>query len=206
MKKENKEVILNIIGIFLIIFSILAISYAAYRGMTDLIFWFCYIGMIIIGIGCLTKNDTLIASQINLTAGFLIFWIIDFFYILFTNQTLFGITNYFFNEPILIPKLFSLEHFFLLPISIYALYLVSLKSKDFWKISIIQATIIFLILRILNISENNVNCSFISCVSFIQNNSFYILNWFIIVFSMVFITNFILVKLFYNKSYSSNSK
>jgi len=200
MKKESQELILKIIGIFLIVFAVFAITYAGYRGMPDLIFWFCYLGMFIIGIGCLTKNDSLIASQINLIAGFLIFWIADFFYIFIADKTLFGITNYFFEEALILPRIITLEHFFLLPLSIYALYLVKLKTKDFWKISILQAMIIFAILRIFNISEYNVNCSFYSCVSFIPNNSFYILNWFIIVFAMIFITNFILVKLFYKNS------
>jgi len=195
----KRDLILRTIGIFFIAFGLFAITAGLILGRPDLVFWFCYLALILIGIGCLTKNDTLIASQINLTAGFLIFWIIDFFYILITNQPLWGITNYFFQESLLIPKIVTLEHFFLLPLSLIALYLVKLKSKHFWKISIFQAALVFIILRTLNISKFNVNCAFSSCVSFIPNQPSVILNWFITVFAMIFITNFILIKLFYNK-------
>jgi len=200
MKPKTKNIILKLIGIFLVAYWLFAIGSGIYFNRPDLIFWFCYLAMILIAIGCFTKDGSLIASQINLTAGFLIFWLIDFFYQFITKNTLWGITDYFFEQGWTIPRIVSLEHFFLLPLSLYALYLVKLKSKDFYKISIFQATLVFIILRVFNISEFNVNCAFHSCVSFIPNQPSVILNWFIVFFSSIAIISYLLVRGFYEKS------
>jgi len=199
MKPKTKTIILRILGTISIAYGLFAISAGIYFNRPDLVFWFCYLALILVGIGCFIKSDSLIASQINLTAGFLIFWLIDFFYQFITKEPLWNITNYFFNQGWSIPKIVSLEHFFLLPLSLYALYLVKLKSKDFYKISIFQGISIFIILRAFNISEYNVNCAFRRCASFIPEYPSTILNWLVFFFIMIFITNYVVVKLFYEE-------
>ena len=95
----KKEVIIKILGVFLIIFGLLAMIQAISKGEPILIFWICYIGMIIIGIGCLLNKSYLISSQLNIITIPLILWDIDFFSFLMSKSTLFGLADYFFKEP-----------------------------------------------------------------------------------------------------------
>ena len=192
----KKEVIIKILGVFLIIFGLLAMIQAISKGEPILIFWICYIGMIIIGIGCLLNKSYLISSQLNIITIPLILWDIDFFSFLMSKSTLFGLADYFFKEPSLISRLVSLEHLFLIPLGILAFYLVRDKkdkkqnNKNSLLISILEVTILFIILRIINISDKNINCAFYFCIPYI-NPEPYVLWWFVIVFLLIFLTNII---------------
>ena len=171
--------------------------YGVLRGEPILILWVCYIGMIIIGLGCLLKNRQLILSQLNILTIPLILWDIDFISFLITKQTFFGLTDYFFEETLIIARAISLEHLFLIPLGILAFYLTKDKKseiKNAWKISIVELTLLFIILRIVNISDKNINCAFYSCIPYI-NPEPYVLWWFVISFLGVFLTNFIYMKI-----------
>ena len=192
---KNKELALKTLGIFLLIFGIFAISYGIYRGKPSWIFWLCYIGMILIGIGCLKKDSMLIASQLNIVVVYLLFWNIDFFYRIITNTSLLGITDYFFNELLVSARIISLEHIFLLPLSFLALYLIKLERKDHWKISLIQLVIIYFISKFLTLKEYNVNCVFHSCVNFIPSEPFFPIIWFSIAIPATFLTAFLINKI-----------
>ncbi len=196
----KKEVIIKILGVFLIIFGLLAMIQAISKGEPILIFWICYIGMIIIGIGCLLNKSYLISSQLNIITIPLIMWDIDFFSFLILKRTIFGLADYFFKEPSIISRLISLEHLFLIPLGILAFYLVKDKkdkkqnNKNSLLISILEVTILFIILKIINISDKNINCVFYSCIPYINPKPYW-LWWFAISFLIVFVTNFVYRKI-----------
>mgnify|MGYP001579157849 CR=1 FL=1 len=193
MKQRTKTIILNILGIFFIGFGLLAIIQAIKTENPSGIFWLCYAAMILIGIGALRKDSFLIASQINLLFIPLLFWVFDFIYILFTGNSLFGLAEYFFTGNFLkLSRIISTEHLFLLPLGFLALYLIKLKRKDFWKVSVLQIVLFYLVTLALTDPEKNINCVFESCFAFI-GNSFYGLVWFFLFISMTAITNIILL-------------
>ena len=97
MKKDYVQRIILVFGV--LFFAIGILSY--YNGFQTSgfagIFWFSYTALVLIGIGILTKNPYLIGSQLNIILIPYIVWNIDFFYVLLTNESLLGITNYFFT-------------------------------------------------------------------------------------------------------------
>ncbi|MFH1053230.1 MAG: hypothetical protein V1740_02320, partial [Candidatus Woesearchaeota archaeon] len=134
----------NSIGIFLICYGLFAIIYYIFKGQPSWIFWFCYLAMILIGIGALKKDGVLIASQLNLLIFPLIFWIIDFIFQFLAKKPLWGITDYFFENIYFGARIISLEHFFLVPLGLIVLYFIRLKRNNSWMISIVQVFSVYL--------------------------------------------------------------
>ncbi len=188
-----------IIGIFFIIFGITAIINSIYIGSLERIFWFCYAGLILMGIGIISDNGEIVASQLAILTIPFIFWNIDFFYLLFTKQTLWGITNYFFNaESNNLDRIITFQHVFTLPLAYAFLFFHKPKRKDFWIISLIQIFIFYIIGILFTSPESNINCVFKSCLS-VTFPGPYPITWFIIFGLIIGITSLALIKIFYKK-------
>jgi hypothetical protein len=191
MKERGKRIILNIIGVYFLILGITAISLSLLKQMPTQLLYACYIGMILIGIGILTRKSFLILSQIYIIAIPSIVWGIDFFHWLIFKTPLWGMTDYFFlSSAITLDKFISLQHFYIFPLAIYTAKLIR-KEKNAWKLSLIQLIIIFLAVKILSPPELNINCVFYSCID-INWILPYNLIWFLISFSIVGITALLL--------------
>jgi len=188
----------TLIGFFLVFLGILAF----YNGFNSVglsgILWFSYTALFLIGIGILTRNSYLIASQLNIILIPYIFWNIDFFYVLLTGNTLWGVTNYFFQPRPFLAQLISMQHVFIVPLALLAIYFIKLKRKDFWKLSIIQVAVFFFLVRFLSNVEGNVNCVFENCLGFYINPMIYPILWFLAYFVMIALTTFLMtnVKVF----------
>lgn len=192
MEEKTKFIILDVIGVFFLILGILAIANAVYTRNPAQILYMCYIGLIIIGIGILTKRSFIIMSQIYILAIPLFVWSIDFLYWIIFNQPFLGITDYFFINPGFdLGKIISLQHLFTIPIAIYAASLIGIKRKDAWKLSFIQIILVYLLVRFISPPELNINCVFEPCIDLYPGPS-YRLVWFIAIFSMTFITSVLL--------------
>ncbi len=199
MKKKVERVILTLIGIFILFIGITTISYNFYLGTVAKIFWLCYIGMILIGIGILRKDSFLIVSQLNLISLTLILWTIDFFSSIIFGINIFGLSSYYSQLPTFW-KIMTIYHIILLPLSFYALYLIKLERKDAWKISFVQVTIFYFIIKWFTYPEYNLNDVFHSGISFIPTLPYYPIQWFILAFLMIITTNFLINKVyFYSK-------
>ncbi len=191
MKEKGKKIILNIIGVYFLILGITAILLSLLRQMPTQILYACYIGIILIGIGILTRKSFLILSQIYIITIPSIVWGIDFFHWLIFKTPLWGMTDYFFfNSAITLDKFVSLQHFYAIPLAIYTAKLIG-KGKNAWKLSLIQLLIIFIAVKILSPPELNINCVFYSCVN-INWMLPYNIVWFLISFSIVGITALLL--------------
>lgn len=193
MNKQN--ILINSIGFIFLLFGITAIIDRISKFETGLapILWMSYICLIIIGIGILKKDSSLIASQLCIIGIPYLFWNIDFFYHLITNSRLLGITDYFFVPGPIIGKIISSQHIFNLPLSILVICLIGLKRKDFWIISLIQVTIVFFISRIATNYSENVNCVYHNCANF-NFSLWYPLEWFLSYAIMIGLTSLILIK------------
>ncbi len=194
MNNKTKSFILTVIGTIYITLGVLAFYNAIRYAETAGILWFSYIAFFLIGLGIITRNSYLIASQINILLISYIFWNIDFFYILITSNSLWGITNYFFSPGPLLSKIITLQHLFTIPVSLFSIYLIKLKRKDFWKFSLVQITIFFFIIRIIGSMEENVNCVFENCLPLDLSFVPYPLAWFLAHIIMIFLTTLLLTK------------
>jgi len=194
-REDRINLALKILGIFMLTMGILIILYSLIFGHPDWIFWFCYMGMILIGIGALTKQPLLVKTQLNILTIPLLFWIIDFFSILFMDHSLFGISGYFFSELNIMARILSLEHFYLLPVGYMILFLLG-ESPKAWKLSVVQAAVVIFLTKILTSPANNVNAVFSSRFNFIPNGDFYFVSLIVISFLVIVITDFVTDKLF----------
>ena len=82
----NTNWILYFFGAFFLGIGLTAIFNTIYIGNTDGILWLCYMSMFIISIGMFFKDDGLIMSQLNIIFIPLLFWNVDFFYVLHTKS------------------------------------------------------------------------------------------------------------------------
>jgi len=184
---------------FIGLFFILVGAFAFYNGVELFgisgIFWFSYVALFLTGVGIYTKNSSLIASQLCIILIPYIFWNIDFFYVLATGNSLWGITDYFFQPRPLLAQIISVQHVFIVPISLLAIYFIKLKRKDFWIFSVIQVVLFYFLARILSNLEDNVNCAFQNCMSFYISPEIYPFFWFLAYFAMIGITALALTRI-----------
>ncbi|MCF7910729.1 hypothetical protein K9L16_03590 [Candidatus Pacearchaeota archaeon] len=200
-KKLIENLILDLIGFFLFGFGIAAIANSLFQQNPYQIFWGCYLGLIIMGIGIIKRNSFLIMSQVYILAIPLLIWDIDFLYWIIFQQPLWGITDYFFLETTLeLSKLISLQHLFSMPLALFAVSKIGLKRKDAWKLSFAQITIIFLLVLFITPPEQNINCVFALCgkYDFISDLAYRTL-WFAGFFSMTFLTSILINKFILKK-------
>ena len=194
---------LRVLGVIYIALGIVAFYNAIRYTETAGVLWFSYIAFFLIGIGLLTRNSYLIASQFNIIFIPYLFWNIDFFHFLFTHTTLWGITDYFFASRPTLAQLISLQHLFTIPVSLLAIYFIKLKRKDFWKFSAVQVTVFFFLVRFFSSPERNINCAFTNCIPFQIVPGSYILSWFVSYAIMITVATLLLTKV---KAFSEKRK
>ncbi len=194
---RKKDLVFFVFGIYFVLLGVLAVINAFNHPEIASPLWFCYIAVFLIGIGILTQNSSLIATQVNIMAIPIIFWNIDFFYHLITGSPLWGITDYFFVGGVnSLGNFITLQHTYILPVSLVFIYIFGLNKKNLLKWSFLEITLIFLASILLYPPAKNVNCVFSSCINFLSLGSpYYQILWFFSVFLMIFLTNSLLVYL-----------
>jgi hypothetical protein len=200
MKRNIKDKVIKAIGVIFLFIGLFSVLYAILRENYEQILWLCYIAIILLGYGIITKNKNLIISQISIQTIPIIFWNIDFFYYLLNGQPLWGITNYFFDSghP-LIAKIISLQHIYIIPISIFTLLLMKFNRQtrlwEILKIAYVQMILIFILGRMFTSPATNMNCVFYNCLPFETIIPYEVL-WFIFVFLGISISALIYDKIF----------
>ena len=198
-KKEDIVLKLIVFVLFIsFIFSIINVFlHAGYRSL----FWLCYTAMLIIGFGIIKKKSYLILSQIIILLIPDILWMIDFFTILFTGNSLMNLSSYFFTDRPLISKLVSSQHLYVMPLALYALYVFKIhKPKLAIKFASLQLIIFFIIVRLFTPEKDNINCAYYLCfdlqpLNYINGIIPYNIGWFLIMFAQMMVVYFILNKL-----------
>lgn len=198
--KQNENFVIDLIGFLLFALGISAITNSLFIKNPYQIFWGCYLGLIILGIGIVRRNSFLIMSQIYILAIPLLIWDIDFIYYLILGKPLLGITDYFFIESSLnLSKIISLQHLFSIPLAVYALKKIGIKKgEDAWKMSFAQIILIFLVILFITPPEQNINCVFAMCGDTNFSGFFYRITWFVTFFAFILLTKFSIGKLLKN--------
>lgn len=212
MTSRIKLWLVNTLGLFFLAYGVFAVDYAIYRDEPSWAFWICYVGMVLIGIGLLIRNSKLVISQLYLLTVPLIIWLADFMSKIVTGEHWLGVTDYFFKELLLPARIISLEHFIVLPLGYFGFWLLGGERKGAWVISLVELTIIYLIVRFITDPIQNVNCVFESCFPYVVTDSFYPLRWFGLGFGVVLIgwgvveaVIYLSKKIFYNKKRFGNN-
>ena len=203
---KRKTILLNVLGLFFLAYGVFAVDYAIYRDQPSWAFWVCYVGMVLIGIGLLVRNSKLVISQLYLLTIPLVIWLTDFTSKVVTNQHWLGVTDYFFKELLLPARIISLEHFIVLPLGYFGFWLLGGERRGAWLLSLVEVTIIYLIIRAVTDPLQNVNCVFESCLPFVPTDSFYPLRWFGIAVGIILaslaaveLSIYLFKKIIYNK-------
>ncbi len=204
---KRKEWILDfIILIFSLTFFIVIISFLQEKNYYSF-FWVCYIAIPILIFGLIKRNSNIILSQVIILAIPDLLWIIDFFYLIITGHVLIGVTTFRITTP-LIDQIRSLQHLYIVPLSILALSQIKLK-KDYKILLIGLAEIILIfLLTLLIVPSNplNINCIYKNCSNLPLNFLPYMLLWLILLFILITVSYFIITSLPFvkKKKYSSS--
>ena len=197
MNSSTRSFIICFIGFIFLIFGVAAVINTTFNLKAGLapILWFSYIGLIVLAIGCFRRDSSLIASQLCIIFIPYIIWNIDFFTYLFNGSSLWGTADYFFRPGNVVGKIITIQHLFNLPLSLFTLYLIGLKRKDFWKISAFEVTFLFFVTRFVTDYKQNVNCVYHNCANF-SFGLWYPLEWFLTYAVIIAVTNWLLIKLY----------
>ncbi|MBS3074672.1 hypothetical protein J4447_04470 [Candidatus Pacearchaeota archaeon] len=198
IKVMSKNIILNITGVIILLVGVIGIFNAFYFNRIYDIFWFCYIGMILLGLGIIIRNIPLIKSQMYILLIPDVIWVIDFLVRLLSGRSFLGIVDYFFRETNVLVKIVSLQHVYLLPLVIAAVFLIGKPIRTNNKgvlISVIEITFIYLTTLIFTSPSSNVNCVYRFCSESPWTNPFYPLIWYSAALIMVFMTRAVVNKL-----------
>jgi hypothetical protein len=181
--KFNKEVVLNIIGIFLIALSIVHLIQTIFFVDPVHFFWMCNHVILFIGIAILFRNSFwLMAEFLILFLGQFV-WIINFFFKIFGNA--FVVISYRID---VIP---AIVHLVTLPLALVAILLLNKKEKFAWKGSLLHAVILMPFIFYFG-SYYNLNCFFNPCVNWIPDISSYPIFIFLIYFAFIIALNYFL--------------
>ncbi len=172
MGARRGDVFLSVMGVVYLIFSVVAIFNAFYYGRPYDIFWFCYIGIFIIGIGLIGHERALVQSQLYILFIPDVVWTLDFFWYAFSGSSLFGITDYFFTPGLASSRIVSLQHLTTVPLGAYFFMRRGVARSPLWLASMLELVLLFGFTRLFTEAEQNVNCAFRACGNLPQGEPF----------------------------------
>ena len=187
---KKREMVVLAIGVIFIVFGVAALINTIIQGNPTQILWICYSSLILLGIGILMRNSLLVVSQLNIITIPLLIWTADFIFFIINKQSFFGIVNYFFMPGPILSKIITTQHLFTIPLALIAVYIIKVKTKYAWIVSLAQVSFLFLITIMLTAPVNNINCVYSSCVNF--NFKHHQVMWFVITFTIICCTNLVL--------------
>ena len=201
LSEKNKKVILNIISVILVISLILVIANIFVFKLYSSIFWLCYTAMLLIMLGILKKKSYLILSQIMILAIPDFLWIIDFIYILITGNSVLNLSSYFFQPRPLLAKLVSLQHLYVIPLALFALYIVKIDRKKLaLKFAAVQLLVFLFLSRTFTPREENINCVYYTCfdlqpLNYLETILPYSFGWVALMFLSALVVYLILINI-----------
>ncbi|MEK6825270.1 MAG: hypothetical protein AABY00_00625 [Nanoarchaeota archaeon] len=180
----RKYILLRSIGIACLVWGLLAILHAAFvlHKYHDF-FWLCYIGLFLIGIGLLIKNDMLVQSQLLILFIPDVLWTVDLVTYALRGYSFLGISDYFYSSP-LITQLVSLQHVAIVPFALIILTKQSALKKWIFSFAIGEIIIAFIFSRFLTPLKDNVNCVYQFCGNILFPEPYFIW-WFILTLAYI---------------------
>lgn len=190
----KKKLILNFVGGLFLVWGLFSLAYQIYIGEITGALWMSYSGLVITGVAILFRSSFMLAGEIAIFGIPYLIWSVDFIYIATTGNSLWGITNYIFGRGNVLANVISFQHLVNIPLSLFALWLIKLKRADFWKISVVQIGIFFVVSRLVSSPEENINCVFSSCFPLNVPLPYVVLYW-VVALMIIFLSSYVLVNL-----------
>lgn len=181
----KKEKLLNFLGWFLIIISILNLVIKLRYETIIEFFWFCNHIPLVMGISLLFRKYKIFVGEFLLILIPSIIWNIDFFNYIFTGNVLLGDVYYYESiTNIFIEIGTGVIHLSTLVFSVLIIFLLKGDFKNSWIYGGVHGIIIIPFAFLLEGKLFNLNCMVESCIPFIPNFKFYTIA-FIIVYTLV---------------------
>ena len=177
----NKEVILNIIGVFLIVLGIIHLIQTMFFVDPVHFFWMCNHVIVFIGIAILFRKSFWVMGEFLLLFLGQFIWIINFFFKIFGSP--FVVIDYRID---IIP---AIVHLVTLPLGLIGILLLKKKEKYAWTGSLLHALILMPFVLYFG-SYYNLNCLFRPCVNWIPNVATYPFFIFLIYFAFIILLNY----------------
>lgn len=191
--KKSDWIIYSIAAILFITLVLMVINSLLAKQYYD-VFWYCYIAIFILVIGLIKKNSFIISSQIIILLIPDLLWISDFFYLMFTGNSLLGLTKNFPHDS-LFNQVTNLQHLYVVPLSLLALSMIKLKKN--YKILLVglgEITLTFF-LTLLFVPMSIINCVHANCVNITPTFLPYYVLWFLFSFSFIIISYLVISNL-----------
>jgi hypothetical protein len=177
----NKDFILNLIGIFLIVLGIIHLIQTIFFVDPVHFFWMCNHVILFIGIAILFRNSFWLMAEFLLLFLGQFIWIINYIFRAFNSA--FVVISY------RIEVISAIVHLVTLPLGLMGILLLKKKEKYAWKGSLLHALILMPFVLYFG-SYYNLNCFFEPCVTWIPNFSLYPLFIFLIYFAFIILLNY----------------
>jgi hypothetical protein len=192
---ERKELILNIITIVFSMTIILMIINSIQLKEYYPFFWVCYPALIIVIIGLLKRNSSVVLSQIILIAIPDLLWISDFICLVAIGKPVLGLVSSF-SGLSFFSKMGALQHLYIFPLSLLSLSLMKIrKNHKILLISFGEIILIFLLTLFLVPNTYDINCVHVTCIQFSVTFLPYTILWFLFEFGFIIISYFIITSL-----------
>ncbi len=157
MEKKSREIILDIIGIFFIVIPVLRLFFLEGYETFPQFFWLCNHVPIIMGIAILLRSSFWLNAELSLLFAGMLLWVIDFLLYFLSGFILFDSAMYIFNSAgTMFFYLSTLIHLLVLPLSIFAVFLLKKPEPRAWLGSIAHGFILAPIMIYLG-SDYNIN-------------------------------------------------
>lgn len=199
MKERTRNIILYSISILFILIIFLIAYLHLKQKLYFSLFWVCYTCMTLISLGIILKKSDLIFSQVIILFIPDLVWVVDFFILLISGNSPLGFAKYFFTgDRGLLANILSLQHFFTVPLGIFALSLMKIKKNYKPLLIAFGEIIIFFLLGFVIPAGYGVNClpTPTVCTSIVFSDFIpYPLVWLILEFSFITVSYLIIVSL-----------
>lgn len=195
MKKKRTITVEKILGIIFLVWGILSLinAFVVLQKVNDFL-WLCYVGLFLIGIGLLLKNDALVQSQLLLLFIPDLLWTLDFITYAFVGSSFLGISDYVFSLTHPLTIIVSLQHLAIVP---FALFILQKQSRGMLALPVAlgEATLAFILSRALAPEAENLNCVYRFCGS-LEFSQPYALWWFVLTCAYIAFTYFCFTLIF----------
>ncbi len=197
MEKKVKEAILYSIALVLVATMIIIAIYLIQSKDYEAFLWGCYLCIPLIILGIFLRNPYIIIVQVLVLAIPDLMKVFDLIMMWTSGYSPLGMSTIFFQRPF-IGKLAMMQHFYTVPLALWALALIKIKVKENYRILLAglgEIVVIFFLTFFLVTNGETVNCVHVNCTSISIPYMPYFVLWFAFAFAFVSLTYFLIINL-----------
>ncbi len=171
----KKNIFFDMLGYFMLL--LFGMTVFVHHLSHDLVylFWFSNHTTLVIGLALLFRSRFWLTAEVALGLLPELLWIVDFVSARFFSYPIFGFTSYLFDPSYpLLQYLLALQHLFVLPLAIIALWFMHPQRGSYGG-AFLHGVLLWFSGYLLR-PQLNINCSYHACISFFEHKA-YLLFW-----------------------------